>query len=210
MFSDAIYLGKNMRKFWVIVALVFTPFAAIAQQSAPTWDTPNQTNNIQAPQDNKVEPTNNVSNQVAPETPPIATNPAPKPPVAKVTKPARGTERLIAKVSIKKQTILISLDNELIYKWSVSTGRKGFETPPGYYNGQRKYVLWRSRTYDNAPMPFAVFFFEGYAVHGTTAISQLGKPASHGCVRVTTPHAKTFYDLVDEVGLSQTLVIVEN
>ena len=125
------------------------------------------------------------------------------------TKPARGTERLIAKVSIKKQTILISLDNELIYKWSVSTGRKGFETPPGYYNGQRKYVLWRSRTYDNAPMPFAVFFFEGYAVHGTTAISQLGKPASHGCVRVTTPHAKTFYDLVDEVGLSQTLVVIE-
>lgn len=200
-----------MRKFWVIVAFSLMPFAALAQQSAPTWDIPNQTNNIQATQDVKAEPTNAISNQVAPaETPPIATNPTPKPPTPKITKPARGTERLIAKVSIKKQTILISLDNELIYKWAVSTGRKGFETPPGYYNGQRKYVLWRSRTYDNAPMPFAVFFFEGYAVHGTTAISQLGKPASHGCVRVTTPHAKTFYDLVDEVGLSQTLVIVEN
>lgn len=200
-----------MRKFWVIVAFSLMPFAALAQQSAPTWDIPNQTNNIQATQDVKAEPTNAISNQVAPaETPPIATNPTPKPPAPKITKPARGTERLIAKVSIKKQTILISLDNELIYKWAVSTGRKGFETPPGYYNGQRKYVLWRSRTYDNAPMPFAVFFFEGYAVHGTTAISQLGKPASHGCVRVTTPHAKTFYDLVDEVGLSQTLVIVEN
>lgn len=199
-----------MRKFWVIVAFSLMPFAALAQQSAPTWDIPNQTNNIQATQDVKAEPTNAISNQVAPaETPPIATNPTPKPPAPKITKPARGTERLIAKVSIKKQTILISLDNELIYKWAVSTGRKGFETPPGYYNGQRKYVLWRSRTYDNAPMPFAVFFFEGYAVHGTTAISQLGKPASHGCVRVTTPHAKTFYDLVDEVGLNQTLVVIE-
>ncbi|MBN8648064.1 MAG: L,D-transpeptidase [Caulobacterales bacterium] len=200
-----------MRKLWVIVAFSLMPFAAMAQQSAPTWDMPNQNNNIQAKQDVKAEPTNAISNQVAPvETPPIATNPTPKPPTPKITKPARGTERLIAKVSIKKQTILISLDNELIYKWSVSTGKKGFETPPGYYNGQRKYVLWRSRTYDNAPMPFAVFFYEGYAVHGTTALSQLGKPASHGCVRVTTPNAKTFYDLVDEVGLSQTLVIVEN
>ncbi len=200
-----------MRKFWVFISLIFVPLCAHAQQSAPTWDVPKQTNSVQAPQDNKVEQTNNVTNQVAPtETPPIATVPVPKPTTPKITKPARGSERLIARVSLKKQTILISLDNELIYKWTVSTGRKDFETPPGFYNGQRKYVLWRSRTYDNAPMPFAVFFFEGYAIHGTTALSQLGKPASHGCVRVTTPHAKTFYDLVDEVGLSQTLVIVEN
>lgn len=117
-----------------------------------------------------------------------------------------NAERLVAKVSLKKQTMTIMLDEEMIYKWSVSTGKKDFETPPGFYNAQRKYTMWHSRTYDNAPMPFAVFFYNGYAVHGTNALKMLGKPASHGCVRVTTPNAKIFYELVDEVGLGETLV----
>lgn len=115
-------------------------------------------------------------------------------------------ERLVAKVSLKKQTMTITLDEEMIYKWNVSTGKKDFETPPGFYNAERKYTMWHSRTYDNAPMPFAVFFYQGYAVHGTNAIKMLGKPASHGCVRVTTPNAKIFYELVGEVGMKETLV----
>lgn len=121
---------------------------------------------------------------------------------------AASAERLVAKVSLKKQTIVVSLDGEMIYKWAVSTGKKDFETPPGFYNAQRKYTMWLSKTYDNAEMPFAVFFYEGYAIHGTKALKMLGKPASHGCVRVATPNAKIFYDLVGEVGLKETLVEV--
>lgn len=114
--------------------------------------------------------------------------------------------RLYAKVSLSKQTIQISIDGEMIYNWKVSTGKKDFETPIGKWKAFRQHELWLSRTYDNAPMPFAVFYFEGYAVHGTTAVKMLGKPASHGCVRVSTPNAKIFYDLVAEVGLNQSVV----
>lgn len=117
-------------------------------------------------------------------------------------------ERLVARVDLSDQRMTISIDGEMIYSWAVSTGRKDFETPVGFYNAQRKYVMWHSRTYDNAPMPYAVFFYGGYAVHGTTAVSRLGQVASHGCVRVTTKNAKTFYDLVGEVGLAETLVEV--
>ena len=115
-------------------------------------------------------------------------------------------ERLVAKVDLSEQRMTIEIDGEMIYSWAVSTGKKDFETPVGYYNAQRKYKMWLSRTYDNAPMPFAVFFYQGYAVHGTNAVSRLGQMASHGCVRVTTKNAKIFYDLVDEVGLAETLV----
>ncbi len=119
-------------------------------------------------------------------------------------------ERLVARVDLSQQRMTVSIDGEMIYSWPVSTGKKDFETPIGYYNAQRKYTMWYSRTYDNAPMPFAVFFYQGYAIHGTNAVSRLGQMASHGCVRVTTKNAKVFYDLVSEVGLAETLVeIVE-
>lgn len=117
-----------------------------------------------------------------------------------------SAERLHAKVDLSEQSIYISLDGEMIYIWAVSTGRDGFETPTGSWHAQRKHLMWLSRTYDNAPMPFAVFFFDGYAIHGTNAVSRLGHRASHGCVRVTTSNANKFYDLVTEVGLAETVV----
>lgn len=119
-------------------------------------------------------------------------------------------ERLVARVDLSQQRMTISIDDEMIYSWPVSTGKKDFETPVGFYNAQRKYEMWHSRTYDNAPMPYAVFFYQGYAVHGTNAVSKLGQMASHGCVRITTKNARIFYDLVTEVGMAETLVqIVE-
>lgn len=123
---------------------------------------------------------------------------------------AASAERLIAKVDLSKQTMIVTLDDEIIYNWLVSSGRKGFETPTGEWNAVRKYKMYYSKTYDNAPMPFAVFFFDGYAVHGTTAVKMLGRPASHGCVRLLTKNAKLFNELVEEVGMSETKVIIED
>ena len=117
-------------------------------------------------------------------------------------------ERLVAVISLSKQTMDVTLDEELIYHWNISSGKIGYETPPGYYNAQRKYEMWRSRTYDNAPMPYAVFFYQGYAVHGTEAVKRLGSAASHGCIRLNTYNAKKFYDLVGQVGMNETLIEV--
>ena len=59
--------------------------------------------------------------------------------------------------------------------------------------------MWYSRKYEMSPMPYSVFYHGGYAVHGTGAVKQLGRPASHGCVRLQTANAATFYSLVREV-----------
>jgi lipoprotein-anchoring transpeptidase ErfK/SrfK len=57
-----------------------------------------------------------------------------------------------------------------------------------------------SKKYDNAPMPHSIFFRGGYAIHGTYATGALGRPVSHGCVRLSPAHAAQLYDMVKREG----------
>ena len=57
-------------------------------------------------------------------------------------------------------------------------------------------------------MPNAVFFHQGIAVHGTEAVSRLGTPASHGCVRLAPENAAAFFDLVETYGKFNTKIVV--
>ncbi|GHD10377.1 L,D-transpeptidase [Tianweitania populi] len=117
---------------------------------------------------------------------------------------------VVAHVDVAKQVMTVSRQGKVLYTWKVSTARKGYDTPLGTWRPYRIHQLWKSRKYDDAPMPYAVFYDRGWAVHGTTAVSRLGRPASHGCVRLATSNAKAFYDLVREVGPGNTRIIVAN
>jgi lipoprotein-anchoring transpeptidase ErfK/SrfK len=68
--------------------------------------------------------------------------------------------------------------------------------------------MWRSRKYNNAPMPWAIFFHGGYAIHGTTDLRNLGRPASHGCVRLHPANAKAFFALVQKSGKDNTTISI--
>lgn len=57
-------------------------------------------------------------------------------------------------------------------------------------------------------MPYSVFFHGGYAIHGTTEIKNLGRPASHGCVRPHPENAATLFELVREYGMENTRIVV--
>lgn len=92
------------------------------------------------------------------------------------------------------------------YAWKVSTGKEGFDTPTGAFKPTVLSIDHRSRTYDNAPMPYAVFFTGGYAVHATDAVARLGRPASHGCVRLALENAATFFGLVESYGMRNTKI----
>jgi lipoprotein-anchoring transpeptidase ErfK/SrfK len=117
---------------------------------------------------------------------------------------------LVARVDVAAQRMTVSHYGKVLYEWPVSTARQGYSTPRGEFRPYRVHEMWRSRTYDNAPMPFAVFYDRGWAVHGTNAVSRLGQPASHGCVRLATANAEAFYRLVRQVGAGNTRIIVEN
>src|ERR1700692_2468203 len=60
------------------------------------------------------------------------------------------------------------------------------------------------------PMPYAVFFHRGYAVHGTMEAYNLGRAASHGCVRLRPDNAAILYSLVRRQGIANTRSVVMN
>lgn len=101
-----------------------------------------------------------------------------------------------AKVDIARQQMDVYVHGEKKYTWPVSTGTIRYKTPNGDYQPYRMHTLWHSRKYDLTPMPYAIFFYKGFAVHGTKSIRRLGRPASHGCVRLKTKDAKILFKLV--------------
>lgn len=117
---------------------------------------------------------------------------------------------LVALVDISTQTMTVSEYGQVVYRWKVSTARRGYYTPRGTFRPTRLSRMWYSRKYDNSPMPHSVFFHGGYAIHGTYSVRSLGRPVSHGCIRLHPANAATFYDLVREVGFGNTRIVVTN
>lgn len=116
--------------------------------------------------------------------------------------------RVVAKINIAQQKMVVTVDGEIKHVWNVSTARKGFATPRGTYAPKRLHAKYYSKKYYNSPMPYSIFFKGGYAVHGTTAVSKLGAPASHGCIRLATPNAAKLYSLVKSYGKSQARIVI--
>jgi lipoprotein-anchoring transpeptidase ErfK/SrfK len=115
--------------------------------------------------------------------------------------------RVTATVSISKQVMVVKVDGETVGVWRVSTGKKGYATPRGVYSPKRMHSRYFSRKYDNAPMHYAVFFRGGYAIHSTNHVAALGRPASHGCVRLAPRNAAKFFALVQQNKRGARIVI---
>jgi lipoprotein-anchoring transpeptidase ErfK/SrfK len=98
-------------------------------------------------------------------------------------------------VSKRHQTMTVLQDGELIDQWPVSTARKGYYTPTGSFHPYSYQLMHYSKKYDNAPMPNSIFFSGGYAIHATPHVGALGRPASHGCVRLSPTNSATLYKM---------------
>jgi lipoprotein-anchoring transpeptidase ErfK/SrfK len=112
-----------------------------------------------------------------------------------VLAPADATE-VVVYVSKSRQVMYVYVDEGLEFIWPVSTARGGYQTPSGEYYPTALDPYHRSSLYHNAPMPYAIFFRGGYAIHGSYDIDNLGRPASHGCIRLHPEHARQLYGLV--------------
>lgn len=115
---------------------------------------------------------------------------------------------LLVIVDLQMQTMNVRVDGVTRYRWDVSTGRQGFETPPGRFRPIRMHKEYYSRQYDDAPMPYAIFFNGGIAIHGTRDLAHLGRAASHGCVRLDPANARLLFALVQKVGMLKTTIRV--
>jgi lipoprotein-anchoring transpeptidase ErfK/SrfK len=120
----------------------------------------------------------------------------------------RANADVRVQISKSSQRMSVWVDGQHYYSWAVSTGRRGFGTPSGSFRPHRLEPRWYSRKYDNAPMHNAIFFRGGYAIHGTGHVGQLGRPASHGCVRLHPENARELYALVRQHGARNTRISV--
>jgi lipoprotein-anchoring transpeptidase ErfK/SrfK len=147
------------------------------------------------------DPASTTAPVTAPAATPAAVAAKPKPePLPNPT--------LTAAVDLASQTMTVSVNGVSRYSWAISSGTAAFPTPTGTFRPEWTSKMWYSRKYDWAPMPNAVFINGGVAVHGTYHTAALGSPASHGCIRLSTANAKTFYNLVERHGLRFTRVSV--
>lgn len=134
--------------------------------------------------------------------------PAPAEP-ADAAKAAPSPEpRLAIDIDLSRQEMTVSEDGVSRYTWPISSARYGYRTPTGTYQPTWMAKMWYSRQYDYAPMPHAIFFHQGVAIHATYATRGLGRPASHGCVRLAPRNASTLYRLVSRHGKERTQIVV--
>jgi len=105
---------------------------------------------------------------------------------------------IVVTVDKSAQQLTVQVDGSNRYRWPVSTGRWGYNTPNGSYRPQWLARKWFSRKYDWSPMPYSIFFNGGYAIHGSYEISRLGRPASHGCIRLNPKNAAVLFALVKD------------
>ena len=122
--------------------------------------------------------------------------------------PGSARAELVVSVSKSQQQAAVVVDGEEFYRWPVSTGTRGHETPVGSFRPARLERHWYSRQYSLTPMPWAMFFHRGYAMHGTMEAYNLGHAASHGCVRLRPDKAAILYSLMRHQGLANTKVVV--
>ncbi len=122
----------------------------------------------------------------APVIPPPAPDPTPQSPCPRTA---------AACVDLDGDRTWLQEDGRLSYgPVRMSHGKPGWETPTGTYQVTRKVRHEVSRLFNNAPMPYSVYFVGGIAFHE-------GDPAyaSHGCIRMDQPAAATYFERL-EVG----------
>jgi lipoprotein-anchoring transpeptidase ErfK/SrfK len=115
---------------------------------------------------------------------------------------------LVARIDISRQRMIVYVDGRHAASWPVSTARRGYRTPTGTFRPGRMHRRYFSKKYHGSPMPYSVFFLGGYAIHGTNAVRALGRPASHGCVRLHTENARRLFSLIERYGKRNARIVI--
>ena len=120
--------------------------------------------------------------------------------------PRAADAEVVVQIDKSSQQMSVIVDGQHRYTWAVSTGVHG--TPSGTFRPQSLSRNHRSSMFNNAPMPHSIFYDGNFAIHGTTQVSRLGGPASHGCVRLHPSNAAILFSLVEQEGLGNTRVSI--
>ena len=185
-----------------------------APNAAPTVPAPYKliTPPTPLPENTSPPKANPASTTVAPVKPEVTAgtpSPSPKPePVREKVAPPKPRTTLAIDIDLTRQRMSVTENGDRVGTWPISSGREGYRSPTGTFRPLWSSKMWYSKKYDNAPMPNAVFFSGGVAMHGTQDTGHLGQPASHGCIRQSPSNAATTYRLVAKHGNEHTKIVV--
>lgn len=103
-------------------------------------------------------------------------------------------------VDLSEQTLTAYEGNTVVYNTLVSSGLSEFPTVTGQF---RIWLRFKAQTMDGRRLgydyylenvPYVMYFFEDYALHGTFWHNNFGTPMSHGCVNLKTSDAEWIYN----------------
>lgn len=120
--------------------------------------------------------------------------------------PGAAFASVVAQIDLSSQRMHVYVNGKPAYTWKVSTARPGYRTPTGTYKPYNLVRYHRSTIYNGSPMPYSIFFKGGYAIHGSYETKHLGRPVSHGCVRLHPSNAARLYALVQRHGKGNTTI----
>lgn len=94
-------------------------------------------------------------------------------------------------VILSEQRLIAWEGDKQVFSTSVSTGRDGDWTPTGVYNIEEKFKTARMQGdgYDIPNVPYVMYFFGSYAIHGTFWHHNFGTPVSRGCINLEDDQA---------------------
>lgn len=233
--GNSMKLNAGIRTLHVIITLallVSVPGAVIAQNNAAEREVVRAnapTNPVSVPETPVTVAPPVILPPVVPPpaiTPPAVTPPAVTPTVATpAPKPVRkkgpvdalkpGQFVWVAQDSYEgPMKIVIVLDIQRVYVFqndsligfsTISSGKKGKETPTGIFNILQKNIDHKSNLYSNAPMPYMQrLTWDGIALHGGHLP---GYPASHGCIRLPHQFAKSLFAVTQ---MAQEVVVLKD
>jgi lipoprotein-anchoring transpeptidase ErfK/SrfK len=99
-------------------------------------------------------------------------------------------------VDLSNQTLYAYHGDQIINAFLISSGTSSFPTVTGTFKIFAKYSQYTMRgpEYDISDVPYTMFFYKGYSIHGTYWHDNFGTPMSHGCVNMDTTDAAWIYE----------------
>lgn len=115
------------------------------------------------------------------------------PVVFRTDAPADGKRWI--EVDVANQRLTAWQGDVPVFQTTVSTGKPGWHTVPGTFAIYRKYEETRMRGpgYDTPDVPWTMYYYRGFAIHGAYWHNNFGTPVSHGCVNLRVPEAKALF-----------------
>ena len=122
----------------------------------------------------------------------------------------RAEAAVVAHIDLSNQRMNVYVNGKPRYNWPVSTARRGYRTPTGTFKPTALVRYHASSIYEGSPMPYSIFFLRGYAIHGSYETKYLGRPVSHGCIRLHPSNAAALYSLVRQHGTGNTTIRISH